>query len=150
MVLSQPNANRLEPDRKQDLQEAVGSRALKRVKRSHSHPPPGSRNKGKEINVQKSENENPTSINTVEVDDLDGGLNAAPNDIDGIVREYARTGKYKRSMYVDAFNLALDIVLQDELQLFSDDEQEVFAKYRSLEYEPQFLYDHLMLLQVLH
>lgn len=99
--------------------------------------------------MQKSENENPTSINTVEVDDLDGGLNAAPNDIDGIVREYARTGKYKRSMYVDAFNLALDIVLQDELQLFSDDEQEVFAKYRSLEYEPQFLYDHLMLLQVL-
>lgn len=143
MVLSQPNPNRLEPDRKQDPQEAAGSRALKRVKRSHSHPPPGSRSKGKEINAQESENEDPTSI------DLDDGLNAAPNDIDGIAREYARTGKYKRSMYVDAFNLALDIVLQDELQLFSDDEQEVFAKYRSLEYEPQFLYDHLMLLQTL-
>lgn len=147
MVLNQPNANGLEPDRKQDLQEAVGSRAPKRVKRSHSHLPPGSKNKGKEINVQESENEDSkssASIDAVEVNDLDGGLNAAPND--EIAREYARTGKYKRSMYVDAFNLALDIVLQDELHLFSDDEQEVFAKYRSLEYEPQFLYDHLMLL----
>lgn len=122
------------------LEEAIERRALKRVKRTHSHSSPGNKNKENEINV-KSENEDSQSSASI-VDDLDGGLDdVLLSDLkDEVAREYTRTGKYKRSMYVDAFNLALDTVLQDELHLFSDAEQEVFAKYRSLEYEPQFLY----------
>lgn len=135
MVLSQPNTNELDHDNR--LDEAVDARAFKRVKFIHSCPSPG---KEKEMNVEDSEKEDSRSPT---FDNLDDGFDAhasllAPGD--EAVREYTRTGKYKRSMYVDAFNLALDTVLQDELHLFSDVEQEVFAKYRSLEYEPQFLY----------
>jgi Fanconi-associated nuclease 1 len=49
------------------------------------------------------------------------------------------TGTYTSSIYVDAFNLALDTVLKEESYLFSDEEAEVFAKYRSLDYEAQHL-----------
>lgn len=127
---------------KPGLEDAVESRALKRVKRTHSRSSPGNKNKENEINVEESENEDSQSSASITVDDLDGGLDDVllPDLNDEAAREYTRTEKYKSSMYVDAFNLALDTVLQDELHLFSDAEQEVFAKYRSLEYEPQFLY----------
>jgi hypothetical protein len=49
------------------------------------------------------------------------------------------TGTYTSSIYVDAFNLALDTVLKEESYLFSEEEAEVFAKYRSLDYEAQHL-----------
>jgi len=49
------------------------------------------------------------------------------------------TGTYTSSIYVDAFELALDTVLREEAYLFSEDELEVFAKYRSLPYEAQYL-----------
>jgi len=49
------------------------------------------------------------------------------------------TGTYTSSIYVDAFNLALDTVLKDEAYLFSEGELEIFAKYRSLPYEAQHL-----------
>jgi len=45
----------------------------------------------------------------------------------------------KSSIYVDAFNLALDTVLADEGYLFSEKEMEVFSQWRSLEYEAQYL-----------
>lgn len=55
------------------------------------------------------------------------------------------TGCYTSSLYVDAFDLALDTVLKDESYLFDPNEQEVFAKYRSLHYEAQHLYVRLFL-----
>lgn len=51
----------------------------------------------------------------------------------------AETGTYTSSIYVDAFVLALDTVLADEAYLFSEDELEVFVKYRSLPYAAQHL-----------
>ncbi|TGZ79121.1 hypothetical protein EX30DRAFT_365451 [Ascodesmis nigricans] len=54
-------------------------------------------------------------------------------------------GVYTTSIYVDAFNLALDTVLTDESYLFSTDELETFAVYRSLEYQAQYLYIRLFL-----
>lgn len=60
-------------------------------------------------------------------------------------RRSSVTGTYTSSIYVDAFNLALDTVLSDESYLFSDDEAEVFAKFRSLDYEAQHLYVRLFL-----
>lgn len=51
----------------------------------------------------------------------------------------------KSSIYVDAFNLALDTVLEDEAHLFDDRERQVFDQWRSLGYEAQYLYVRLFL-----
>ncbi|KAI0417416.1 VRR-NUC domain-containing protein [Xylaria grammica] len=51
----------------------------------------------------------------------------------------------KSSLYVDAFNLALDTVLDEESHLFDEKERRVFKEWRSLSYEAQFLYVRLFL-----
>ncbi|KAK0656839.1 VRR-NUC domain-containing protein [Cercophora newfieldiana] len=51
----------------------------------------------------------------------------------------------KSSIYVDAFNLALDTVLEDEAHLFDDKEKSVFDQWRGLGYEAQYLYVRLFL-----
>jgi len=48
--------------------------------------------------------------------------------------------KGKSSIYVDAFNLALGTVLEDEGHLFDEKEMEVFKQWQDLEYEAQYLY----------
>ena len=45
----------------------------------------------------------------------------------------------KSSIYVDAFNLALDTVLEDESHLFDRKETRVFEQWRGLSYEAQYL-----------
>lgn len=45
----------------------------------------------------------------------------------------------KSSLYVDAFNLALDTVLDEEGHLFDEAETEVFLIWRNLGYEAQYL-----------
>ena len=52
------------------------------------------------------------------------------------------SGEWKRgksSIYVDAFNLALDTVLAEQAHLFDEAEMEVFRQWRSLSYEAQYL-----------
>lgn len=51
----------------------------------------------------------------------------------------------KSSIYVDAFNLALDTVLEDESHLFDEAEHAVFAQWREFSYESQYLYVRLFL-----
>ncbi|KAJ0313849.1 uncharacterized protein N0V96_002090 [Colletotrichum fioriniae] len=51
----------------------------------------------------------------------------------------------KSSIYVDAFNLALDTVLLDESHLFDAKECDVFEQWKSLGYEAQYLYVRLFL-----
>ena len=46
----------------------------------------------------------------------------------------------KSSIYVDAFNLALETVLEDESDLFDEAEKEVFECWRRLSYEAQYLW----------
>lgn len=56
--------------------------------------------------------------------------------------EEAHKPKWERgrsSIYVDAFNLALDTVLEDETHLFDEKEQAVFDAWKSLDYEAQYL-----------
>lgn len=53
--------------------------------------------------------------------------------------------KGKKSIYVDAFNLALDTVLEEESHLFNEHETVVFQQWRDLEYEAQYLYVRLFL-----
>jgi Fanconi-associated nuclease 1 len=48
--------------------------------------------------------------------------------------------KGRSSIYVDAFNLALDTVLEHEAHLFDGRERHVFEEWRSLAYENQYLY----------
>jgi Fanconi-associated nuclease 1 len=45
----------------------------------------------------------------------------------------------RSSIYVDAFNLALDTVLEDESHLFDAREARVFEQWRSFSYEAQYL-----------
>ncbi|ODA78332.1 hypothetical protein RJ55_05713 [Drechmeria coniospora] len=47
--------------------------------------------------------------------------------------------KGRSSIYVDAFNLALDTVLEEEAHLFDDRETEVFRRWKQLNYETQYL-----------
>ncbi|KAK2679472.1 VRR-NUC domain [Fusarium oxysporum f. sp. vasinfectum] len=53
--------------------------------------------------------------------------------------------KGRSSIYVDAFNLALDTVLEEESHLFDGKETEVFKQWRELNYEAQYLYVRLFL-----
>ncbi|KIH89717.1 fanconi-associated nuclease 1 [Sporothrix brasiliensis 5110] len=52
---------------------------------------------------------------------------------------------YRSSIYVDAFNIALDTVLEQEEHLFNEKEKAVFSAWRSLDYEAQYLYVRLFL-----
>lgn len=61
----------------------------------------------------------------------------------GDFREPDKFGQWikgKKSIYVDAFNLALDCVLTEERHLFSDAEMEIFEHWKALNYESQYLY----------
>jgi Fanconi-associated nuclease 1 len=51
----------------------------------------------------------------------------------------------KSSIYVDAFNLALETVLEDEGHLFDEAEHAVFKQWRDFNYEAQYLYVRLFL-----
>ncbi|KAI5926751.1 VRR-NUC domain-containing protein [Camillea tinctor] len=51
----------------------------------------------------------------------------------------------KSSLYVDAFNLALDTVLDEESHLFDENERAIFDQWNRLSYEAQFLYVRLFL-----
>ncbi|KAL8840337.1 MAG: hypothetical protein Q9170_001352 [Blastenia crenularia] len=51
----------------------------------------------------------------------------------------------KSSIYVDAFDLALETVLDEESHLFDEAEMAVFQQWRDLSYEGQYLYVRLFL-----
>ncbi|KAI1909626.1 hypothetical protein LOZ65_006499 [Ophidiomyces ophidiicola] len=53
--------------------------------------------------------------------------------------------KGKSSIYVDAFNLTLKCVLDEEPQLFDDKERALFDLWKQLPYESQYLYVRLFL-----
>jgi Fanconi-associated nuclease 1 len=53
--------------------------------------------------------------------------------------------KGRSSIYVDAFNLALETVLEDEGHLFDEAELDLFEQWKSLNYESQYLYVRLFL-----
>jgi Fanconi-associated nuclease 1 len=59
--------------------------------------------------------------------------------------EQKLSGTHKSSIYVDAFNLALNTVIDEEPHLFSTRERAVFAAWRKLDYEAQYLYVRLFL-----
>jgi fanconi-associated nuclease 1 len=69
-------------------------------------------------------------------------MRAAEEVIPTNLKERLDTRKWaqgKSSIYVDAFNLALETVLEDEGHLFDEAETEVFNQWRSLDYDAQYL-----------
>ncbi|KAH3457921.1 hypothetical protein KXV78_004960 [Aspergillus fumigatus] len=64
------------------------------------------------------------------------------------LRQRLQDGKWRKgktSIYVDAFNLALETVLDEEAHLFNEAELEVFEQWKGLSYESQYLYVRLFL-----
>lgn len=61
-----------------------------------------------------------------------------PSDLQGRLGQ-RKWVQGKSSIYVDAFNLALETVLEDESHLFDEVEMAVFEQWRSLSYEAQYL-----------
>lgn len=77
-------------------------------------------------------------------------LSASANENDGpsssdVDRRNNQWVRGKSSIYVDAFNLALDTVVEDEAYLFDEKEKAVFDEWRKLDYEAQYLYVRLFL-----
>ena len=69
-------------------------------------------------------------------------MRATDGEITVDTREHCDLGNWMKgrtSIYVDAFNLALDTVLQDESHLFDEAETAVLTQWRSLDYEAQYL-----------
>lgn len=64
---------------------------------------------------------------------------AIPSDLHGRLGQ-RKWVQGKSSIYVDAFNLALETVLEDECHLFDEAESAVFEQWRSLSYEAQYLW----------
>ncbi|KAH0403572.1 hypothetical protein KCU89_g1999, partial [Aureobasidium melanogenum] len=101
----------------------------------------------------------PADIEQHKATDLETALPRIDTDKDAIkAYEATRAAEYadsqadqpkwipgQRSIYVDAFNLALDTVLEDESHLFDDAEKKVFNTWRALNYEAQYLYVRLFL-----
>ena len=56
-----------------------------------------------------------------------------------------RWEKGRSSIYVDAFNLALETVLEEEGHLFDEAELNLFLQWKNLNYESQYLYVRLFL-----
>ncbi|KAH9909185.1 VRR-NUC domain-containing protein [Xylariomycetidae sp. FL2044] len=59
--------------------------------------------------------------------------------------ESRRWVRGKNSLYVDAFNLALETVLDEESHLFDEKETCIFDQWKGLNYEAQYLYVRLFL-----
>lgn len=69
-------------------------------------------------------------------------MRTAEQDVQGSVKTRLDQRSWtsgKSSIYVDAFNLALETVLEDEGHLFDGRELEVFRQWKCLGYEAQYL-----------
>lgn len=108
--------------------------------------------------VPSSQTDLEFSLPTVETDgqaieEYESSQKAEDGKEEEITRqERMRDGKWRKgksSIYVDAFNLALDTVLAEEAHLFSDTEKEVFRHWSGLSYESQYLFVFIVVLFVI-
>ncbi|RKU46482.1 hypothetical protein DL546_008129 [Coniochaeta pulveracea] len=81
------------------------------------------------------------------IEEYEALLSSQPEEEDSIASrlDQRKWVRGKSSIYVDAFNLALDTVLEDESHLFDEKERKVFEEWRGLDYEAQYLYVRLFL-----
>ncbi|OQE26147.1 hypothetical protein PENFLA_c007G00539 [Penicillium flavigenum] len=99
--------------------------------------------------VTSSQTELETSLPAIKTDeDAIEEYEALQNDTKSGLHVRLRDGawqKGKSSIYVDAFNLALETVLDEESHLFNEAEMEIFTQWQGLSYESQYLYVRLFL-----
>ncbi|KAL2810272.1 hypothetical protein BJX63DRAFT_322459 [Aspergillus granulosus] len=110
--------------------------------------------KNNEDDIPNSQTELESALPTVETDiqaieEYESSQRVTEEDEQDLSpQERMRDGKWlkgKSSIYVDAFNLALDTVLAEEAHLFNEAEGEIFQHWRGLSYESQYLYVRLFL-----
>jgi Fanconi-associated nuclease 1 len=96
--------------------------------------------------IPSSQTELETSLPAIQIDeDAIKAYEASKADNDDAepgLHVRLRDGVWQRgksSIYVDAFNLALETVLDEESHLFNEAEMEVFNQWRDLCYESQYL-----------
>jgi Fanconi-associated nuclease 1 len=94
--------------------------------------------------IPSSQTDLETSLPTIKTDeDAIEEYETSKNDAEPGLHVRLRDGvwqKGKSSIYVDAFNLALETVLDEESHLFDEAEMEIFRQWRELSYESQYLY----------
>ncbi|KAJ5809340.1 uncharacterized protein N7503_001558 [Penicillium pulvis] len=101
--------------------------------------------------LMSSQTELETSLPDIETDEQairEYETSHAADDAESGLHVRLRDGVWKKgksSIYVDAFNLVLETVLEEEPHLFSEAEMEVFTQWKDLSYESQYLYVRLFL-----
>lgn len=99
-----------------------------------------------EPQIPNSQTELESSLPAIETDHqlvTEYETSQAVGDVEPDLHERLQDGKWRKgksSIYVDAFNLALQTVLDEEAHLFSEAEMEVFRQWKELSYESQYLY----------
>ena len=89
----------------------------------------------------------PVKTDKEAIADYEASRAAEPAGVEAL-RERVGQGKWTKgrsSIYVDAFNLALETVLEDESHLFDEAETALFDHWKSLSYQAQYLYVRLFL-----
>lgn len=99
-----------------------------------------------ETYIPSSQTELETSLPAIKTDEdaikAYESSQAGEDDVEPGLHVRLRDGVWQRgksSIYVDAFNLALETVLDEESHLFHEAEMEVFRQWRELTYESQYL-----------
>lgn len=75
----------------------------------------------------------------VEAESTPGNISQLGFDV-ALTPKKTKTRAFGESLYTQAFETALDVVLLHEAYLFSEDELKIFDAYRGLSYEGRFLY----------
>jgi Fanconi-associated nuclease 1 len=99
-----------------------------------------------EAYIPSSQTELETSLPAIQTDEdaieAYEASKAAEDDAEPGLHVRLRDGVWQRgksSIYVDAFNLVLETVLDEESHLFNEAEMGVFKQWRELSYESQYL-----------
>ncbi|KAI0009805.1 VRR-NUC domain-containing protein [Xylariaceae sp. FL0662B] len=136
---------------------------LPRVRRENT-PDLAFDNAASEQSEEQSETETETDIHPLQPTAIESALpevkadkeaikeyesfRASQGDDPGTAAERLESRKWvrgKNSLYVDAFNLALSTVLDEESHLFDEKERHIFDQWNGLSYEAQYLYVRLFL-----
>lgn len=101
-----------------------------------------------EMQIPASQTELESSLPAIETDnqainEYETSHAVREDDEEPDLQQRLQDGKWRKgksSIYVDAFNLALQTVLGEEAHLFNETEMEVFRQWKELSYESQYLY----------
>ncbi|RMZ37972.1 hypothetical protein AFCA_001982 [Aspergillus flavus] len=123
------------------------------VEDTASTPYLGQEPEGDELPFPGSQTELESSLPAIDTDshaieEYEASQSISDHEEEPGLRERLQDGKWRKgksSIYVDAFNLALETVLDEEAHLFDDAEMEVFKQWKELSYESQYLYVRLFL-----